>query len=66
MVLQPVHSAKNHRFVLVEERMRRKNFLVRQFRAISGESQKSFARRAGVNPVTLAQYELGQADPSPD
>jgi transcriptional regulator with XRE-family HTH domain len=46
--------------------MSRKNLLMRLFRAISGDSQKQFALRTGVHHVTLAQIELGQAEPSPD
>jgi tetratricopeptide (TPR) repeat protein/transcriptional regulator with XRE-family HTH domain len=35
-------------------------------RALSGETQKELAERAGIHPVTLAQYELDQVEPGPE
>lgn len=44
--------------------MKRRNLLVRVFRAVSGESQKSYAKKTGVHSVLLAHYELGKTEPS--
>jgi len=46
--------------------MRRRNLLARMFRALSGDTQKELAGKAGVHAVLLAQYELGRVEPSPD
>jgi len=46
--------------------MRRKNLMVHVFRALSGETQRDFARRTGVHPGLLARYERDQVEPSPD
>ncbi|HEV7503488.1 MAG TPA: helix-turn-helix transcriptional regulator [Thermoanaerobaculia bacterium] len=45
--------------------MRRKNLLVRVYRALSGRTQMAFAKRTGIHHVLLARYEQGQIDPSP-
>jgi transcriptional regulator with XRE-family HTH domain len=58
--------AKILSLVLVEERMRPRNRLVRLVRALSGETQKELAERAGIHPVLLAQYELDQVEPGPE
>ena len=46
--------------------MRRANLLARLFRALSGETQKSFGERTGVHPSLLALYELDDTDPGPE
>ena len=46
--------------------MRRKNLMVRVFRALSGETQRDFAQKTGVHPFLLARYERDKAEPSPD
>lgn len=46
--------------------MRRKNRMARLFRALSGETQKDFARKTDIHPALLARYELDFADPSAD
>jgi len=46
--------------------MRRKNRLVRLFRALSGETQNAFSGSTGVHAVLLAKYELDLVEPSPD
>jgi len=46
--------------------MRRKNRLVRLFRALSGETQSAFGESTGVHAVLLAKYELDVAEPSLD
>ncbi|HVS00907.1 MAG TPA: helix-turn-helix transcriptional regulator [Thermoanaerobaculia bacterium] len=46
--------------------MRRNNVLVRLFRALSGETQKGFARKTGVHFTLLADYELDKVEPSPE
>jgi transcriptional regulator with XRE-family HTH domain len=46
--------------------MRPRNLMVRLFRALSGETQKAFARRTGIHHALLAQYERDLVDPSPD
>lgn len=43
--------------------MSRKNLLVRIFRALSGQSQRDFARTAGMDESLLARYELGVVEP---
>ncbi|HEX7180894.1 MAG TPA: helix-turn-helix transcriptional regulator [Thermoanaerobaculia bacterium] len=43
--------------------MRRRNQLVRLYRALSGLTQRAFAERAGIHPVLLAQYELDTVEP---
>ena len=43
--------------------MKPRNRLVRLVRALSGETQKELAERAGIHPVLLAQYELDQVEP---
>jgi transcriptional regulator with XRE-family HTH domain len=52
--------------MLVEERMRLRNRLVRLARALSGEKQKDLAERVGIHPVQMAQYELGKVEPGPE
>ena len=46
--------------------MRRKNRLVRLFRALSGETQSAFSESTGVHAVLLAKYELDLVEPSPE
>src|SRR5215216_356652 len=46
--------------------MRRKNILVRVFRALSGMTQKDFALVTGLHPVLVAKYEQDLAEPSPE
>ena len=46
--------------------MSRKNLMVRLFRALSGQSQRDFARTAGVDESLLARYELGHVEPGPE
>jgi len=46
--------------------MRRKNLLVRLFRALSGETQNAFSKSTGVHAVLLAKYELDLVEPSPE
>lgn len=46
--------------------MKRKNLLVRLFRAISGMTQRAFAARTRIHPVQLAGYELDGAEPNPE
>src|SRR5215218_8585899 len=46
--------------------MRPRNRLARLFRALSGETQKDFAERTGVDLSLLARYELGQVEPGLD
>ena len=46
--------------------MKRKNILVRLFRAISGMTQRAFAAKARIHPVLLAGYERGGPEPSPE
>jgi transcriptional regulator with XRE-family HTH domain len=43
--------------------MSRKNLMVRLFRALSGQTQRDFARTAGVDESLLARYELGVVEP---
>ena len=43
--------------------MSRKNLMVRLFRALSGQTQRDFARTAGVDESLLARYELGLVEP---
>jgi transcriptional regulator with XRE-family HTH domain len=43
--------------------MSRKNLIVRMFRALSGQTQRDFARTAGVDESLLARYELGLVEP---
>jgi transcriptional regulator with XRE-family HTH domain len=52
--------------MLVEERMRPRNRLVRLARALSGDTQKEFSQRTGIHPVQLAQYERDLVDPGPE
>jgi len=40
--------------------------LVRLFRTLSGDSQREFARKSGVHPALLAQYEMGEVEPGMD
>jgi len=46
--------------------MRPRNRLARLFRALSGETQKDFAARTGVDFSLLARYELDQVEPGLD
>ena len=46
--------------------MTRNQRLARLFRALSGDTQEELARKAGVHPVLLAQYELGRREPGPE
>ena len=46
--------------------MRPRNRLARLFRALSGETQKDFAKRTGVDFSLLARYELDQVEPGLD
>ncbi|HEX4495794.1 MAG TPA: hypothetical protein VIE43_09015, partial [Thermoanaerobaculia bacterium] len=46
--------------------MRPRNRLVRLVRALSGDTQKEFSHRTGINHVLLAQYELDHVDPGPE
>jgi transcriptional regulator with XRE-family HTH domain len=46
--------------------MRRRNILVRVFRALSGMTQKDFALVTGLHPVLVAKYEQDLAEPSPE
>jgi transcriptional regulator with XRE-family HTH domain len=46
--------------------MRPRNRLARLFRALSGETQKDFAERTGVDLSLLARYELDQVEPGLD
>ena len=46
--------------------MRPRNRLARLFRALSGETQKDFAGRTGVDLSLLARYELDQVEPGLD
>ncbi|HEY0515404.1 MAG TPA: helix-turn-helix transcriptional regulator [Thermoanaerobaculia bacterium] len=46
--------------------MRRRNLLARLFRALAGDTQKEFAKKAGLHAVLLAHYERGHVEPSPD
>ncbi len=46
--------------------MRPRNRLARLFRALSGETQKNFAERTGVDLSLLARYELDQVEPGLD
>jgi transcriptional regulator with XRE-family HTH domain len=46
--------------------MRPRNRLARLFRAFSGETQKDFAERTGVDLSLLARYELDQVEPGLD
>ena len=46
--------------------MRRNNLMARMFRAVSGETQKGFARKTGVHFTLLADYELDKVEPSPE
>jgi transcriptional regulator with XRE-family HTH domain len=43
--------------------MRRKNILIRVFRALSGMTQKDFALATGLHPVLVAKYEQDLAEP---
>lgn len=43
--------------------MRRRNRLMRLFRALSGKSQKSFGRTTGIHHVLLARIEVDEVDP---
>jgi tetratricopeptide (TPR) repeat protein len=45
--------------------MRRRNLLVRLFRALSGMTQVAFAKRTSIHHVLLAQYEQDLIDPGP-
>lgn len=40
--------------------------LARLFRTLSGDSQRKFARKSGVHPALLAQYETGEVEPGLD
>ncbi len=40
--------------------------LVRLFRAVSGKTQRQFAKLCGVPSVQMARYELDKAEPSPE
>lgn len=44
--------------------MRRKNRLIRLFRALSEKTQKDFSTSTGVHPSALAQLELGVYEPA--
>lgn len=46
--------------------MRPRNRLARLFRALSGETQKDFAERTGLDLSLLARYELDQVEPGLD
>jgi|SRR5947209_4218971 len=46
--------------------MRQKNRLVRLFRALSEETQRSFAEKTGIHPVLMAKYELDAVEPGPE
>ncbi len=46
--------------------MRRNNLMARVFRAVSGETQKGFARKTGVHFTLIADYELDKVEPSPE
>ena len=46
--------------------MSRKNVMVRVFRALSGKTQREFARTAGVDAILLARYERGSVEPGRD
>jgi tetratricopeptide (TPR) repeat protein len=46
--------------------MRRRNRLVRLFRALSGMKQSAFGERTGVEHGMFAQYELDKAEPGDD
>src|ERR1700681_3499507 len=45
--------------------MRRRNLMVRVYRALSGRTQKGFAKLTGLHHVLVAQYEQDQVNPSP-
>lgn len=40
--------------------------LVRLFRAVSGTTQRQFAKLCGIPSGQMARYELGRAEPSPE
>ncbi|MEO6195375.1 MAG: helix-turn-helix transcriptional regulator [Thermoanaerobaculia bacterium] len=46
--------------------MRPRNRLARLFRALSGETQKDFAERTGLDLSLIARYELDQIEPGLD
>jgi transcriptional regulator with XRE-family HTH domain len=46
--------------------MRPRNLMARLFRAVSGETQKDFAQKTGVDLSLLARYELDQVEPGLD
>jgi transcriptional regulator with XRE-family HTH domain len=46
--------------------LRRNNVMARLFRALSGETQKDFARKTGVHFTLIADYELDKVEPSPE
>jgi transcriptional regulator with XRE-family HTH domain len=46
--------------------MKRKNRLVRLFRALSGMTQRAFAARTRIHHVLLAGHELDGPEPSPE
>lgn len=46
--------------------MSRKNLMVRMFRAVSGQTQRDFARTADVDESLLARYELDLVEPGLD
>lgn len=45
--------------------MERNNLIARLFRAISGKTQKQFAKACGLHPVTVANIELDKERPQP-
>ncbi|HEX4960336.1 MAG TPA: hypothetical protein VF173_05830 [Thermoanaerobaculia bacterium] len=46
--------------------MRRKNRLMRLFRALSEETQRDFGETTGIHPVLMAKYEMDKVDPGSD
>ena len=46
--------------------MSRKNLMVRVFRALSGQTQRDFARTTGVDVSLLIRYERGSVEPGID
>ncbi len=46
--------------------MKRKNLMARVFRALSGQTQREFARTTGVDLTLLARYERGAVEPGLD
>jgi transcriptional regulator with XRE-family HTH domain len=47
----------------MEERMKPRNRLARLARAITDETQKSFAGKTGIHSTLVAQYELDKIEP---